>query len=237
QEISELLGIDGSDRSIVTRGNLSSSQIVFCGANGAGSSSDAIVTSIVSESFASSKNKCVPQQAVKERIRFACATLRGLPFGRIRPSPAIDAMTQIEYRFPLVEVRYLVATDHPYHVCFLFATGLRLNASNSPRFNEGSADCGEKSSCGRVVTVQLRENLWLGRNDHAGPQNVSLVDAKPFAQKRKLTFSRVWQGTRVSPNGWGTSTTGSVFSSKRIRRPSKACNCGKPTVKNRIVTK
>ncbi len=116
------------DRSIVTRGNLSSSQIVFCGAT-AGSSSDAIVTSIVSESFASSKNKCVPQQAAKERIRFACATLRGLPFGRTRTSPAIDAMTQIEYRFPLVEVRYLVATDHPYYVCFLFATGLRLNAS------------------------------------------------------------------------------------------------------------
>src|SRR6266498_5115241 len=34
QEISELFGNDGSDRSIVTRGNLSSSQIVFCGANG-----------------------------------------------------------------------------------------------------------------------------------------------------------------------------------------------------------
>src|SRR5438128_2385710 len=146
-------------------------------------------------------------------------------------------MTQIEYRFPLVEVRYLVATDHPYHVCFLFATGLRLNASNSPRFNEGSADCGEKSSGGRVVTVQLRENLWLGQNDHAGPQNVSLVDAKPFAQKRKLTFSRVWPGTRVSPNGCGTSTTGSVFSSNRIRRPSNTCNCWKPTLMIRSVTK
>ena len=121
-EISELFGNDGSDRSIVARGNLSSSQIVFCEANGAASSSDGIVISIVSESFASSKNKCVPQQAAKERIRFACATLRGSPFGRTRTSPAIE-MSQIEYRFPLVEVRYLVPADHPYRVCFLFATG------------------------------------------------------------------------------------------------------------------
>jgi hypothetical protein len=57
QEVCELLWNDGSDSSIVTQGNLSSSQIAFCGANGAGSSSDAIVTSIVSESFVSSKNK------------------------------------------------------------------------------------------------------------------------------------------------------------------------------------
>jgi hypothetical protein len=80
QEVSELLGNDGSDWSIATQGNLSSSQIALCGANGAGSSSDAIVTSIVSESSVSSINKCVPQQAANERIRFACAILRGSPF-------------------------------------------------------------------------------------------------------------------------------------------------------------
>src|SRR5437773_11126196 len=78
----ELFGNDGSDSSSLTQGNLSSSQIVFCGANGAGSSSDAIVTSIVSESLASSKNKCVPQHAANERIRFACAILRGSPVVR-----------------------------------------------------------------------------------------------------------------------------------------------------------
>src|SRR4029453_14184067 len=80
QEVCELFWNDGSDSSSVTQGNLSSSQIAFCGANGVGSSSDAIVTSIVSESFASSKNKWVPQHAAKERIRFACAILRGSPF-------------------------------------------------------------------------------------------------------------------------------------------------------------
>ena len=56
-EVFGLFGKDGSDSSSVTQGNLSSSQIAFCGANGAGSSSDAIVTSIVSESFVSSINK------------------------------------------------------------------------------------------------------------------------------------------------------------------------------------
>jgi hypothetical protein len=80
QEVCELLGNDGSDSSILTQGNLSSSQIALCGANGAGSSSDAIVTSIVSESFVSSINKCVPQHAAKERIRVANTILRGLPF-------------------------------------------------------------------------------------------------------------------------------------------------------------
>ena len=60
----ELFGNDGSALSIVTQGNLSSSQIAFSGANGAGSSSDAIVTSIVSESLLSSINKCVPQHAI-----------------------------------------------------------------------------------------------------------------------------------------------------------------------------
>ena len=53
----DLCGNDGIDSSIVTQGNLSSSQIAFCGANAAGSSSDAIVTSTVSESLVSSKNK------------------------------------------------------------------------------------------------------------------------------------------------------------------------------------
>ena len=57
QEIFELFGNDGSDSSRTTQGNLSSSQIVFCGPNGAGSSSDAIVTSMVSESLVASKNK------------------------------------------------------------------------------------------------------------------------------------------------------------------------------------
>src|SRR5213083_2553846 len=79
-EVFGVFGDDGSDSSMTTQGNLSSSQIAFCGANGAGSSSDAIVTSIVSESSLSSKNKCVPQQAAKERIRFAYAILRGSPF-------------------------------------------------------------------------------------------------------------------------------------------------------------
>ena len=86
QEVCELFGNDGSDSSIVTQGNLSSSQIAFFGANGAGSSSDAIVTSIVSESLFSSKNKCVPQHAANERIRFACAILRGSPFVMTRSS-------------------------------------------------------------------------------------------------------------------------------------------------------
>ncbi len=47
----------GSDSSSLTQGNLSSSQIAFCGANGVGSSSDAIVTSITLEFLVSSKNK------------------------------------------------------------------------------------------------------------------------------------------------------------------------------------
>ena len=62
---------DGIDASITTHGNLSSRNIVFCGANDVGSSSDPIVKSIVSESLLSSKNKCVPQHAANERIRFA----------------------------------------------------------------------------------------------------------------------------------------------------------------------
>jgi hypothetical protein len=86
QEGCELFGNDGSDSSIVTQGNLSSSQIALCGANGVGSSSDAIVTSIVSESLVSSMNKCVPQHAAKERIRFANTILRGLPFVMRRSS-------------------------------------------------------------------------------------------------------------------------------------------------------
>src|SRR6266702_8628623 len=71
---------DGSDLSMTTHGNLSSRKIAFCGADGVGSSSDAIVKSIVSESSLSSKNKCVPQHAAKERIRFAYGILRGSPF-------------------------------------------------------------------------------------------------------------------------------------------------------------
>ena len=90
QEVCELFWNDGNDSSSLTHGNLSSSQIALCGANGAGSSSDAIVTSIVSESFVSSINKCVPQHAAKERIRFACAILRGLPFVMTRSSRGTD---------------------------------------------------------------------------------------------------------------------------------------------------
>src|SRR4029450_13467288 len=71
---------DGSDSLTMTQGSLSSRKIAFCGANGAGSSSDAIVTSIASESLVSSKNRCVQQQAAKERIRSASAILRGSPF-------------------------------------------------------------------------------------------------------------------------------------------------------------
>src|ERR1700742_2953201 len=71
QEVFGILGNDGSDSSITTHGNLSSRKITFCGAKGVGSSSDAIVTSIISESFVSSRNKCVPQHPAKERIRFA----------------------------------------------------------------------------------------------------------------------------------------------------------------------
>ena len=48
---------DGIDSSMTTHGNLSSRKIAFCGANGVGSSSDAIVKSIVTESLLSSKNK------------------------------------------------------------------------------------------------------------------------------------------------------------------------------------
>jgi hypothetical protein len=88
----------GSDSSSLTHGNLSSSQIVFCGANGTGSSSDAIVTSTASESLLSSKNKCVPQHAAKERIRFACAILRGSPFVTTRSSRGTDP--QVMYGAP-----------------------------------------------------------------------------------------------------------------------------------------
>src|SRR3954468_24613905 len=85
-----LFGKDGSDSSITTHGNLSSSQIAFCGANGVGSSSDGIVTSLISESFASSKNKCVPQHPAKQRIRFACATLRSSPLVTTRSLRGTD---------------------------------------------------------------------------------------------------------------------------------------------------
>src|SRR5205823_10513155 len=70
---------DGIDSSSLTHGSLSSRKIAFCGANDAGSSSDAIVTSIISESLLSSINKCVPQHAAKERIRLAWVILRGSP--------------------------------------------------------------------------------------------------------------------------------------------------------------
>jgi hypothetical protein len=98
QEVCELFGNDGSDSSIVTQGNLSSSQIAFCGANGAGSSSDAIVTSTVSESLLSSTNKCVPQHGAKERMRFACAILRDSPFVVRRSSRRTDP--QVTYGAP-----------------------------------------------------------------------------------------------------------------------------------------
>jgi hypothetical protein len=81
---------DGNDSLIVTQGNLSSSQIAFSGGNGVGSSSDAIVTSIVYQSFLPSKNKCVPQHAAKERIRFTYAILRGSPFIIRRSSRGTD---------------------------------------------------------------------------------------------------------------------------------------------------
>ncbi len=81
---------DGIDSSMTTHGNLSSRKIAFCGANGAGSSNDAIVTSIMSESLASSKNKCVPQHAANERSRFAYAILRGSPFVRTRSLRGTD---------------------------------------------------------------------------------------------------------------------------------------------------
>ena len=91
--IYEVFGVfanDGSDSSITTHGNLSSRKIAFCGANGAGSSSDAIVTSIVSESLLSSKNKCVLQHAANERIRFAYVILRGSPFVTITSCRGTD---------------------------------------------------------------------------------------------------------------------------------------------------
>src|SRR5205809_4852837 len=62
----------------------------FLRRNDAGSSSDAIVTSIISESLLSSKNKCVPQHAAKQRIRFACAILRASPFVTDRSSRGTD---------------------------------------------------------------------------------------------------------------------------------------------------
>ena len=70
---------DGIDSSIRTQGNLSSRKMVFCGANGVGSSSDAIVKSIMSESLLSSKNKCVPQHDANDRIRFSYQILRASP--------------------------------------------------------------------------------------------------------------------------------------------------------------
>src|SRR5438477_5271301 len=81
---------DGIDSSMTTQGNLSSRKIAFCGTNGVGSSSDAIVKSIVSESLLSSKNKCVPQHAANERIRFAYAILRGSPFVTIKSCRGTD---------------------------------------------------------------------------------------------------------------------------------------------------
>ena len=81
---------DGIDSSITTQGNLSSRKIAFCGANGAGSSSDAIVKSIVLESLLSSKNKCVPQHAANERIRFAYGILRGSPIVTTRSRRGTD---------------------------------------------------------------------------------------------------------------------------------------------------
>jgi hypothetical protein len=88
----------GSDSSTTTQGNLSSRKIAFCGANGPGSSSDAIVTSIASESLLSSKNKCVPQHAANERIRFACAILRGSPRVTTKSSRGTDP--QVTYGAP-----------------------------------------------------------------------------------------------------------------------------------------
>src|SRR6266436_7276325 len=85
-----VFGNEGTDSSSLTHGNLSSSQMAFCGANGAGSSSDAIVTSIVSESLASSKNKCVPQHEAKQRIRFAYSILRCSPFVTDKSSRGTD---------------------------------------------------------------------------------------------------------------------------------------------------
>ena len=93
-----ILGNDGIDSSMTTHGNLSSSQIAFCGANGVGSSSDAIVTSIVSESLLPSKNKCVPQHAANERIRSACAILRGSPFVTTKSAWGTDP--QVTYGAP-----------------------------------------------------------------------------------------------------------------------------------------
>src|SRR5437762_7055549 len=98
QPVFGVFGNDGNDSSIVTHGNLSSNQIAFCGANGTGLSSDAIVTSMWSESFVSSKNKCVPQHAANERIRFAWAILRGSPFVTTRSSRGTDP--QVTYGAP-----------------------------------------------------------------------------------------------------------------------------------------
>src|SRR5713101_6431186 len=65
----------------------------------------------------------------------------------------------------------------------------------------------------------------------------SLVDAKPFAREVKLTFSRAWLATRVGPNRCGMSTTGSVFSNSRIRKPRSTCNCWKHTLMIRSAMK
>ena len=70
----------------------------FRGANDAGSSSDAIVTSMLSESLLSSKNKCVPQHAANERIRSACGILRALPFVRTKSLRGI--VPQVRYGAP-----------------------------------------------------------------------------------------------------------------------------------------
>ena len=75
----------GSDSSSVTHGNLSSSQIAFCGANGVGSSSDAIVTSTVSESLVPRKtNACrnMRQKSESDSHARSCAVHLLL-----RPSP------------------------------------------------------------------------------------------------------------------------------------------------------
>jgi hypothetical protein len=61
----------GSLESSVTQGSLSSIQIAFSGAKPAGSSSDAIVTSIHSAVVDSRKKRCVPQHAAKDRSRSA----------------------------------------------------------------------------------------------------------------------------------------------------------------------
>ena len=141
-EVCGVFGNDGSDLSTVTHGNLSSRKIAFCGANGVGSSSDAIVTSIVVRIFAVLEKQMRAATCGKRtnpiRIRdFARFTFchdeifarhrSPLHVRRARASPAIDAMTIDQRNWPAlqhVSCPAANASASDLHILFLNKTKL-----------------------------------------------------------------------------------------------------------------